>query len=874
MATQIEIKVQQLKKQHFDLGVQQTGEIDCGYGGRMQTFSNTTIYYHPVMGSEAREVHGGIRTKYLALGGHDSSPSWGQRLFGFPLTDEINSDDSMCRVSRFEWGAIYWTFGCTWVYGEIYKKYLSHGGEKGRLGYPISEPTKVSDGVAVFFEHGLMYQGKRSFNAVIEINYSFPQLGHPWLMPSSEFNNKEVISFVFNTSQMNANIAGHLVEELFNGRIFLKQTGNNYNEMPLKFDFTDMKQLPGPSPSISKFSSCVRIQAPASIKQSRLYDIILKFPDRSHTIAPHSLYFKDDWDGFKFIHATDIHVSRRLDGFRKFFSDRSMHDAIRNFNNFNDNFREFIRYANKLHTQGLIDFIVLTGDLVDYVFEDGGKHYYNNNFVYFENIIRGLTGKPDKVQNDELLVPLFTSLGNHDYRIRPYYPIFTVDIPLSSDRTMEQFGPMNITKDEAKYLTEHHLGIKGKISSDTAISMINPDKENSGGNLNHYFRSINRDASYEVKLGNHSLIMIDGKWDAGAFEDKWDALWHHLGWKGEAEDNFTEGSPDSVGFNGTELTMISRALQKDGLAIICMHAPVINPKHSEYSWFLREYLRSASPQPFKKEMLWYLYRRDPDAFTYRASDDLESDEITIDLTIDKHTGWSRQHTFYFHEGNGGDLLDYAVMRGSQEYFLKLITGVQHSPRPADLILSGHGHKNFECRVLWNATAGKFQFSHEFFTENPSVYYHSYDMNTGDRTSFTMGKSQRAKFIEDNELRIHIQVTDQAAGNDKPEKNSSGVWSLKTKPYPSTLESQQDNAHCKWWWSNVKPLLVQTAALGPSDYLRSPEHQPDFRGCRHITVNDGVIEKIKHVKHEDMENYQPGNFFDPHILENKANGLVK
>ena len=82
---------------------------------------------------------------------------------------------------------------------------------------------------------------------------------------------------------------------------------------------------------------------------------------------------------------------------------------------------------------------------------------------------------------------------------------------------------------------------------------------------------------------------------------------------------------------------------------------------------------------------------------------------------------------------------------------------------------------------------------------------------------------------------------------------------------SALESQPDNAHCKWWWSNVKLLLVQTAALGPSEFLRSPEHQPDFRGCRHITVNDGVIEKVKYIKHDDIGNYQPGTF-DPHIFE--------
>lgn len=855
MATQIAKKVQQLKQQGFDLGAQQTDEVDCGYGGRMQTFANATVYYHPVMGSEAREVHGGIRTKYLSLGGHDTSAQWSQRLFGFPLADERDSDDKMCRVSRFEWGAIYWTFGCTWLHGKMYEEFQRAGSERGALGYPISEPVKVSDGAAVFFERGLMYCGKRSFDRVLTINFSFPQLGHPWLIPASDFIKRKVISFSFHTSRMNANIAGHLVAELFNGRLFLRQTGTQ-NDVPVRFEFTDMDQHPAEIPGYSTFSSCARIQLPPAVKQSVLYDIILKFSTRAHNIGPHSLYFKENWDDFKFIHATDIHVSRRLDGFRKFFRDRLMHDAVRNFNNFNDNFREFIRYANKLHRKGEIDFIVLTGDLVDYVFEDGGKHYYNNNFVYFENIIRGLTGKPDNVQNVELLVPVFTSLGNHDYRIRPYYPIFTVDIQAPvSNRTMEQYGAMNITKEEAKILTEHHLGIKSMVSSDTAVDMIKPDRENRSGNLNHYFRSINRDSSYVVQLGKHHLIMVDGKWDAGTIEGTWDAIKYFLGFKGEAEDNFADGSPDSVGFTGTELSMVSRALQSDGLTIVCMHAPAVNPKHSEFSWYLREYMRSSNPQPYKKEMQWYLFRRDPSAFIQAAAG---SAKINIDVTKDAHNGWPRERTFYFHEGNGGDLLDYGVMRDNQEAFLKLITGVQNSPRPADLILSGHVHKNFECRLLWNSAASQMRFSHEFFTENPAEYYHSYDMNT-DQTKFSIPFSKLDKFFEDHQIRIHIDVTDQAMENEKPVKNSSGVWSLKTKPYPMTLNSQQDNARSKWWWSNVRPLLLQTAALGPSEFLRSAEHQPDFRGCRHITVNDGVIEKIRYVKH------QPDPF-DPRIFE--------
>lgn len=862
MATPIQKKLQQLRNNHFDLGAQVSGEVDCGFGGRMQQFANANIYYHAVMGSEAHEVHGGIRTKYLALGGHDFNQASGQRFLGFPLSDEKDSEDGMCRVSRFEWGSIYWSYGGTVVYGKIHQEYMKSGGEKGPLGYPIADPVAVAGGLAVYFERGCLYVGQKSHDQVIQINYSFPQLGHPWMINASAISEKTVVKFNFFKSLINSNIAGHLLEELFNGRIFIRQTGSG-TELPLTFDFSDCKSTSF-SEHIDTYTSVVRLRDPNGAKNRTLYDIILKFVNRFHAIAPHAIYFRESWHDFKFIHATDLHISRRVDRFRKFFSDKSMDDAVRNLNNFNDNFREFIHYANQLHAQGDLDFIMITGDIVDYVFEDGGKTYHNNNFVYFENIVRGLTGKPDQVQDQELRVPILTSLGNHDYRIRPYYPLFEVDIQWPADnRTMEQFGSLNITHDEAKILTKELLHITGMVSTDTSIDMIKPDRENRGGNLNHYFRSICREPSYVVPLGDHKIIMIDGKWDDGTIEGTWDAIKYYLGLKGESTDNFADGSPDSVGFNSAEFSMISRALQDEGLVIIGVHDPVINPKQSEYSWFLREYVRSANPQPYTRQMQKYLFRRDPTSFVKVIT----NNSVMVDLGKDVHSGWSRDHTFYFHEGNGDDLLDYAIMRGAREDFLKLCAGVKNSPRPADLVLSGHVHKNWECRLLWNAPTGKFRISHEFYTENPGTYYHSYDTNVDADGKFTLPafagahKAVLEKFVKDNTFRVHVKVTEEAQVDEAPVKGSSGVWSIKTKPYPMTLNSQKDIPTCKWWWQNVRPLLIQTAALGPSEFLRAPERQPDFRGCRLITVSADTIEKIHYLQHDVIKRGVRNRFTD-------------
>lgn len=107
-------------------------------------------------------------------------------------------------------------------------------------------------------------------------------------------------------------------------------------------------------------------------------------------------------------------------------------------------------------------------------------------------------------------------------------------------------------------------------------------------------------------------------------------------------------------------------------------------------------------------------------------------------------------------------------------------------------------------------------------------------------------------IRSNQMRVHVKVTEEARVDEKPEKGPSEVWSIKTKPYPLTLNAQKDNATCKWWWQNLRPLLIQTAALGPSEFLRAPERQPDFRVCRLITVAADTIEKIQYVTHDAMK----------------------
>jgi hypothetical protein len=849
MATPIQTKVAQLRAAGVILGTQVTAEVDAGYGGKMQQFSNFNIYYHAVMGAVAHEVHGGIRAKYLTLGGHGPQPGTGQRLLGFPLTDEVDSDNGRFRVSRFEWGAIYWGFGGVAVYGNLYTHYRNIGGETGRLGYPVSDVLPVSDGKVVYFEGGALYSGTRSQNMVIEISYLYPLMGKPWMLKQSQLGGQPVLKFTHLTS-LNTNLAGHLLNELFGNRVFLRETGGTA-EVAVGINYLGVTAKPYTPNYHTLTATLAPLPAGATLKHRRLYDFILKVPNQAYPLGAHAVYIRDNWTDFKFIHATDSHVSRRNDLFRKFFRDKGMTDAVNNLNNPNDRFREFIQYANKLWREGNLDFIMITGDLVDYCFEDSRKRYGDDNFVFLEDLILGKTGKPDLVNNEELLVPIFTSLGNHDYRTLPYYPLFKVDSQFPApNMDFDQYQQFNLNKQEAAALTAGLYNITGMISDETAYNMIRPDRENAKGNLNHYFRKICRETSYLVQLGTHSLVMIDGRWDSGPLEDNWDAFWYWAGAKGEDTSHFVSSAPDSVGFRPIDLTLVNQALQRTGLTIVGVHAPVVNPRHSDYSYFLREQIRASNPAPYANEMRKYVFRRDPNVF-YAGSN---STSHFLNLTRSEHMAWSRTNSPYFHEGMGDDMLDYSVMRDLQADFLKLCIGGLTSPRPVDLVFSGHVHKNWECKVKWNAANGKFRFYTDFFTENPAAYYHSVDTDIPADQIATIPKYDwiNAETYRDKKrISVKVQITDTATNTEVPVQGSTG-WSIKTKPYANTLNAQPNLTATKAWWQNAKPLLVQTSSLGQADSQRVPNPQPDFRGCRVVAVAGDTIQRITYVTMQNIQ----------------------
>jgi uncharacterized protein with LGFP repeats len=113
---------------------------------------NCTAYTSLAFGS--RQVCGGIRAEYQALGG----PSG---FLGYPITDEIGTPDGVGRFNHFQYGSIYWTAwtGAHEVHGAIRAVWAALGWERSVLGYPLTDETMTPDWVGRYnhFAGGSIY---------------------------------------------------------------------------------------------------------------------------------------------------------------------------------------------------------------------------------------------------------------------------------------------------------------------------------------------------------------------------------------------------------------------------------------------------------------------------------------------------------------------------------------------------------------------------------------------------------------------------------------------------------------------------------------------------------------------------------------------
>ncbi len=832
--TAIEHKWQALQDAGVSLGERVGLEQDAGSDGNYQQYENGRIYWQEQLG--AFEMHGPILDRYVELGGSGTNPATGLRELGFPTSDQSVGEDGICPVSYFEGGAIYWVsgLGAVFIHGDFYLRWRSAGGEVGEWGYPVSDPLEVAGGQVVYFQRGCMWKGSASDGRIVDCRFYPPLLGRPTLAnPHEETRLDDILVW-----EVPAGVASEpdslstSLEQVWSGLVLKPVTASGPEAT-----HANVTLKPQRSSRQEEGFLSLSLVAEAGVSSDRtLYNIALSLPGgNSYDLAPHAVYMKQSWDNFGIIHATDLHLSRRVAEFRRKLQELGLTEAAEKYNCFIDNFRDMIRYVNHLHAAGAADVILVTGDVTDYIFEKDDNRAGGGNFYLFEQLVRGIWVSPDGSPSEELTLPVFTILGNHDYRPGGYDLLTDLDLgdegrwdwwpdwlytPAKS-KNINGYAAHNLTEQEALALQGGH---KERLDSAAAYEMVRVDP----ASLKYYHERINDKLSYITKFGKHTVVMIDSRWEVGIVEGTFhDYLRLALGSFDEDARNWLAQHPNCLGFEDSELEMVRQTLSnsdKDALVVVGVHAPPINPSGDEWPHYFRETEHSTADA---YETQGYLMRRDRKAFLpkERQREPVDPSQVYPD--------WIRTGTPYFKQGGIGDLLDYGIARGSTEAFLEMCVG-QGTPRKVDLVLCGHIHSNVEYRLEWDPER-RFLFYTDFYTENPATYYPSLsclDPETGERGP------------ANDTIRLQISVKEGVSAGAMPQPIQEGYARLEVPPYGDPLNSSDDP---RAWWDSHRPLVMQTASLGSMDRnQREQLPSPSFQGFRVITVENDAITRMNYV----------------------------
>jgi hypothetical protein len=571
----------------------------------------------------------------------------------------------------------------------------------------------------------------------------------------------------------------------------------------------------------------VPITAPAMAERV-LYDVsVVGGP----VVAPHAVYFRREWRDFGLAHVTDTHVARRIDQFRAMLVEAGRPEAARAMVSFNDRFRGFVKYANYLHDEGILDLIVVTGDLYDYIHEQLVEPGPSVNPELLRDLILGRSDSPEFIDIEELRIPIFLIAGNHDYRIQPYHLIFDIQAPLAGGdlERVSHYESYNLGPTEAAILTNRlypksfggvpieEIPISDadtpNVSHTTAANMVSVDKT-----LREYRRYLGDPTSHTVVLGDHRIVLFDSGPDEGVVDSLWEFLGHKFGLAGEDEATFLGGSPNCAGpsqDNVDEVARVLREVPPHGLVIVASHAPVINVWGTEYPYYLRETQRRHQPDQVT-------------AFLARLTPDIIHKEVH-----EVHRTWfgsdASSEVDFVKRGNYDDMMDHGVSRGDTKRLLHVLVGVD-LPRAADLVLTGHTHRDNEF-VVRRLPGGEPAMFHDYYTENPGTYYPAiFATSVGKDPTFS---------------RTWLTVAAGADPGGTPTVTPSHDFTheLVVPPYANPLN---DSGNPAAWWESHRPLILQTGALGPISRLR------EYAGFRVIEVADNVIKRISRVPIERLE----------------------
>jgi hypothetical protein len=244
-------------------------------------------------------------------------------------------------------------------------------------------------------------------------------------------------------------------------------------------------------------SGCNSVQPVDDYKYALGYKKISHFK----TEVLHPLFVRDAPVEIKIAHLTDTHIACRNDYFGRNLKDKIIKNEIV-YNNYNERFKELYYKAKKEN-----DLIIITGDIIDYgrgyrgsMGNDiGNDHSYclDRNWSLFYSLIAA--GETDYKK------PLYTLLGNHDWRLNPYGPLNIFH--------KVNFG-MNLT---TKQMEKAHGDYYDAVSYGALTDSIHTDHDS----VKWYLLLINPFFDYTVQFpGKLTSLMLDWAKEEEIFGDK------------------------------------------------------------------------------------------------------------------------------------------------------------------------------------------------------------------------------------------------------------------------------------------------------------------------------------------------------------------
>ncbi len=326
-----------------------------------------------------------------------------------------------------------------------------------------------------------------------------------------------------------------------------------------------------------------------------MFDLVHQSKIEKERINFHSVVVsKNKWENFSFVQASDLHVADRndniyeiiknwLSGFKtkafadfakfsldsfsfikksllKFFNQddtkteaERMEPLRKRLINPNNNLRKFIRIMNKKVLRNELDFIVLTGDLIDYSTlsnlpadfnEFSNFHYNNSNWKVLKDILLNKHQKVRRgiIRGEEILCPIYTIPGNHDFR--PYH----YDI-----RWGNLYKKIGLNLNEA-------IALNDKLAANPIGSITRNFLA-----LNGYLLEFNFKLNYTFKLGKYNFVLLNSGPDS--FKNLRD---------------FISGHPSATGLTNKQIHyleyLINNVFNDNEHTFLFLHCPPINPQ--------------------------------------------------------------------------------------------------------------------------------------------------------------------------------------------------------------------------------------------------------------------------------------------------------